>query len=341
MGIHHDAWIVVYIAPDHVGRLSSHSRQGRNGVKVVIVGCHTVEEVLEAVKYYEVTDEERSYAHIFSGGNTIHMTGRCMYCNHCQPCPAHIDIAAVTKFLDLATQQDTVPETVAQHYWALSATADDCLMCGQCTAVCPMRAVSISGYDTGQIEKKEDLRLKPGEVLDVIRFRRSIRQFKQKEIPKEVISQILEAGRLTHTAKNMQDVSFVVLNKEKSRIEQMAVSLFRKIKPFADLFSPMARKNKIDEHFFFFNAPTVIVILARDKTNGILAAQNMEFVAEANGLGVLFSGFFTMAANTSPKIRRAIGIPKGKRAAMTLVLGYPDVKFLRSVQREKLIVKYM
>ena len=103
----------------------------------------------------------------------------------------------------------------------------------------------------------------------------------------------------------------------------------------------MARKNKIDEHFFFFNAPTVIVILARDKTNGILAAQNMEFVAEANGLGVLFSGFFTMAANTSSKIRKAIGIPKGKRAAMTLVLGYPDVKFLRSVQREKLIVKYM
>ena len=53
---------------------------------------------------------------------------------------------------------------------------DDCLMCGQCTAVCPMRAVSISGYDTGQNEKKEDFRLKPEEVLDVIRFRRSIRQ---------------------------------------------------------------------------------------------------------------------------------------------------------------------
>ena len=209
-----------------------------------------------------------------------------------------------------------------------------CIGCGMCTRVCPAHSIEIK-------DKKADLRLKPGEVLDVIRFRRSIRQFKQKEIPKEVISQILEAGRLTHTAKNMQDVSFVVLNKEKSRIEQMAVSLFRKIKPFADLFSPMARKNKIDEHFFFFNAPTVIVILARDKTNGILAAQNMEFVAEANGLGVLFSGFFTMAANTSPKIRRAIGIPKGKRAAMTLVLGYPDVKFLRSVQREKLIVKYM
>ena len=45
-----------------------------------------------------------------------------MYCNHCQPCPAHIDIAAVTKFLDLASSQPEVPETVMQHYWSLNAT---------------------------------------------------------------------------------------------------------------------------------------------------------------------------------------------------------------------------
>lgn len=109
----------------------------RNGVKVVIVGCHTVREVLEAAKYYDTPISERSYAHIFGAGTAIHMTGRCMYCNHCQPCPAHIDIAAVTKFLDLAAQQNAVPETVAQHYWSLSATADDCLMCGRCEPNCP------------------------------------------------------------------------------------------------------------------------------------------------------------------------------------------------------------
>ena len=39
-------------------------------------------------------------------------------------------------------------------------------------------------------------------------------KFQDKKIPIEVINQILEAGRLTHTAKNMQDVSFVVLDKE-------------------------------------------------------------------------------------------------------------------------------
>lgn len=218
---------------------------------------------------------------------------------------------------------------------------DDCILCGHCTAVCPKNAVSISGYDTGQIKNKKIVQLNPEEVLDVIRFRRSIRRFQAKEIPAEVIEQILEAGRLTHTAKNLQDVSFIVLDKEKERLESMAVRLFRIIKPIANLFSPMARNNKIDDHFFFFHAPIVIVILAKDKTNGILAAQNMEFAAEANGLGVLFSGYFTMAANASRKIRKALHVPKGKRAAMTLVLGYPDVRFLRSAPRKSLEVTYL
>lgn len=218
---------------------------------------------------------------------------------------------------------------------------DGCVMCGQCSAVCPKEAITLEGFDDCQIQKTEDHRLDPDDVLNTIRFRRSIRNFKATEVSKEVIEQILEAGRLTHTAKNMQDVSFVVLDQEKGRIEKMAVKVFKAVKPIANLFSPMARKNQINDNFFFFKAPVVIVILAKEKTNGILAAQNMEFVAEANGLGVLYSGFFTMAANASRKIRKEIGVPKGKKVAMTLVLGYPDVKYLRSTPHKKLDVRYM
>lgn len=109
----------------------------RNGVKVVIVGCHSPQEVLEAVKHQQLDEKEKSYAHIFASGTAISMTGKCMYCNHCQPCPAHLDIAAITKFLDLAAQQETVPDTVMDHYWSLSATAEDCLMCGRCEPNCP------------------------------------------------------------------------------------------------------------------------------------------------------------------------------------------------------------
>ena len=106
----------------------------RNGVKVVIVGCHTVEEVKEAVKYDEVPAAERSYAHIFSAGSAIHMTGRCMYCNHCQPCPAGLDVGLINKYYDLARAGDAL---AAEHYRSLSLGADACISCGHCDRRCP------------------------------------------------------------------------------------------------------------------------------------------------------------------------------------------------------------
>ena len=202
---------------------------------------------------------------------------------------------------------------------------EDCLFCGQCEAVCPRKAVTVSGYDHAPQEKNKEERLNPGQVLNTIRFRRTVRQFQNKPVPTEVVKQILEAGWMTHTAENKRDVSFIVLDQEKERIEKLAVNLFRKIKP-------LARNNVIDDHFFFFKAPMVILVLAEDKTNGLLAVQNMEFVAEANGLGVLFSGFFTMAANLSPKIKKAL--------QMTLVMGYPGVRYLRSVPRKEMNVQW-
>ncbi len=109
----------------------------RSGVKVVLIGCDSVKQVEQAVEYYKVDTQEREYGHIFANENRITMTGKCMYCNHCQPCPSQINIAAVTKYLDLATQQDIVPESVRQHYASLDSNAQDCLMCGQCEPNCP------------------------------------------------------------------------------------------------------------------------------------------------------------------------------------------------------------
>ena len=238
-------------------------------------------------------------------------------------------------------EKDCIAHNIVVENHKAGVLSNDCIMCGHCAAVCPKEAVAISGYDTQPIPVKGKVRLKPEEVLDVIRFRRTIRQFQDKKVPKEVVEQILEAGRLTHTAKNAQDVSFVVLDRKKDELEQAAVRTFRKIKFFADLFSPMARRVKINDHFFFFRAPVVIVILSETKLNGALAAQNMEFAAEANGLGVLFSGFFTMAANASPTIKKALGIAKGKKAVTTLVLGYPVVTYQRSAPREKSAVTYL
>jgi predicted aldo/keto reductase-like oxidoreductase len=60
-----------------------------------------------------------------------------MYCGHCAPCTAGIDIASVNKFYDLCLTQKSVPETVREHYGALAHHAGECIGCGRCERNCP------------------------------------------------------------------------------------------------------------------------------------------------------------------------------------------------------------
>ncbi|MCH5320241.1 MAG: aldo/keto reductase [Eubacterium sp.] len=109
----------------------------RPAVSAVMSGVHTKEE-LEASLYYETaTDEEKDYASVFATFPKISWQGHCMYCGHCAPCPKGIDIAMVTKFLNLAKAQGEVPETVREHYAVLKAKATDCIECRACEKRCP------------------------------------------------------------------------------------------------------------------------------------------------------------------------------------------------------------
>ena len=62
-----------------------------------------------------------------------------MYCSHCAPCPVQIDVASVTKFLNLAKAQGQIPETVREHYDVLSHHAGECIRCGGCESRCPFQ----------------------------------------------------------------------------------------------------------------------------------------------------------------------------------------------------------
>ena len=76
------------------------------------------------------------------------------------------------------------------------------------------------------------------------------------------------------------------------------------------------------------------MVLSPSKTDGCLAAENMALMAEACGLGVLFSGFFTDIANAAPALREMLGIDESRQAVATLVLGWPDIRYRRTVRRE-------
>ena len=114
----------------------------RPGVACVMAGARTVEELVRCAAYEDAPDHEKDYAAAFAAMPKISWEGHCMYCGHCAPCPQGIDVASVTKFLNLAKAQGQVPETVREHYALLPRHAGACVACGTCEKRCPF-SVSI------------------------------------------------------------------------------------------------------------------------------------------------------------------------------------------------------
>lgn len=120
-----------------------HYALSRPAVSSVLLGCKSRAEIEAAVKYLTASDEERDYSNIISTYEQS-FGGKCMYCNHCRPCPSDIDIAAVTKYLDIARlMPNAVPPSIVQHYKALSAHGSNCISCGSCEARCPFSVAVI------------------------------------------------------------------------------------------------------------------------------------------------------------------------------------------------------
>ena len=109
----------------------------RPGVASVLAGAKTLEELQNTIGFEDAPEAERDYAEAFASFPKISWKGHCMYCGHCAPCPKGIDIAAVTKFLNLAIAQGELPETVREHYAVLPRKAGDCVACGSCEKRCP------------------------------------------------------------------------------------------------------------------------------------------------------------------------------------------------------------
>lgn len=109
----------------------------RPGVATVLSGAHSVEQLEASVAYEDASEEEKDYALAFADFPNISWKGHCMYCSHCAPCPQKIDVASVTKFLNLAKAQANIPETVREHYSLLSHHAGECTSCGTCETRCP------------------------------------------------------------------------------------------------------------------------------------------------------------------------------------------------------------
>ena len=105
----------------------------RPSVVSCMVGVRNKQDLEDAAQLYSAADKELDYSFIMKI-QSQDMRGSCVYCNHCMPCPAEIDIGQIHKFFDLYMAGD---EMAKEHYYAMSKNASDCIQCGMCEGRCP------------------------------------------------------------------------------------------------------------------------------------------------------------------------------------------------------------
>ena len=116
------------------------------GVLTVLPGVRNLDEMKEALSWLEAAPKERDYS-VLGTFTPKDVTGTCVYCNHCAPCPAGLNIGLINKYYDLARIGD---DMAADHYAKLEKHASDCLHCGHCDRRCP--------FSVAQSRRMEEIR---------------------------------------------------------------------------------------------------------------------------------------------------------------------------------------
>lgn len=141
-------------------------------------------------------------------------------------------------------------------------------------------------------------------IIDLILSRRSIRKYEKKEIPEDVLNQILEAGRNAPSAANKQPIHFIILKDHETK------------KKLSTTFSR-----------FLKDAPVVIVGCANVKAlltgrwavvDTTISLQNMVIGAWGLGVGSCWIGAFN-----EKKVKETLMIPNNWKVVALLTLGYP------------------
>jgi predicted aldo/keto reductase-like oxidoreductase len=104
------------------------------GISTALPGCGNPLELEAALAYYGASEVEKDFSAI-DANSLWKLAGRCVYCNHCLPCPESIDVGGLIKLLD--SEEHHRDPRVRTAYDALVNNASACTECGICVERCP------------------------------------------------------------------------------------------------------------------------------------------------------------------------------------------------------------
>ncbi len=251
---------------------------------------------------------------------------------------------------------------------------EQCCVCGHCVAICPENALI---HKHMPIEKFENLPvtiIPPENMRNILLSRRSVREFKEKTIPKELIEQLIEVGIHAGTSSNGQSENFIVIQDRNllSELEKMVIDILwnkgikylgsgigrklakmkvgeemlRQAIPYYHMMRHR-RENNVLAGMIFRNAPVVMVIHGlrtnfMAHANCSIAARNMEIMALTMGLGTCWVGYLPVAAHLAKKkIERYLEIPDDRGIYGAITVGYPKFEYRKTIPRKEREVRWI
>lgn len=148
-------------------------------------------------------------------------------------------------------------------------------------------------------------------IYEKIIKRRTIRRYKRREVPKEVLIRCVDAARLSPSAANRQPLKYIIVNDEK-----LLRSVFETLSwaGYLPQFSPSEEE-----------MPGAYIVILLDKNiskkadrDAGIAAMSISLVAFDEGLGSCILG-----AVDREKLRRILKIPEYLEILLVVALGYP------------------
>ena len=160
------------------------------------------------------------------------------------------------------------------------------------------------------------------QVEEAIKIRRSIRKYQVKEVPDNLIKELIEAARLAPSAYNAQPSKFLIVKE---------VNVKQKLKD-----------NNVFKQSFVYNAPVIIICLANpdvfpkerfeptfSKASEIggevgavrdlsIASENLVLRATELGLGTCYIGLVNRK-----KLKEVLNIPKNYALPFAIITGFP------------------
>lgn len=111
-----------------------HYTLSQPAVTVALTGVKNLAELEQNLHYLDASAAEVDFGARL-GDFQAELRGTCVYCSHCLPCPAEIDIPSVLRLG--AAARSGIEQALRAQYNALEARASDCLECGDCMERCP------------------------------------------------------------------------------------------------------------------------------------------------------------------------------------------------------------